>query len=245
MSRAASWVVSWMFLGVIALVITALFFSQDPGVGGTVARKGGGSVPVAVPVAWNKASVVSAQPPASYVAPKMKLSEGHWQGMDAMDLSVELKTKLRLPMTLEGVLLGETTLAAARSGLLAGDVLVAVERMPVGTLEALHQASRQVAHRSEVQLTAWRKGRWMHFVMRAPDGVLGFAQMETAPMIRASDLRPHAYRGACTECHAIGTTGHITPDPDSILLPAPVIRAGAVRPHQDRGPCQACHAIRP
>ncbi|MBF0127352.1 MAG: PDZ domain-containing protein [Magnetococcales bacterium] len=230
--RAGQWVVSAMILGVIALVIGALF---SPPLQEAVLPVAQGVA--ATPVAW--------QPPpvASYVPGKLKLSEGHWQGMDAMPLSVELKTKLKLPMNLEGVLLGETTLASARAGLLAGDVLVAVEGNPVNTLEGLQQASKQVAQRQSVRLRVYRQGRWFDHVMRVPDGVLGFAQMESAPMIKAGDLRPHAYRGPCTDCHAIGDTGHITPDPDGIILPAPVIRAGAVRPHSDRGPCQACHRV--
>ncbi len=252
MIRAAQWLVSGMFLALIALVIGALFLSPDPDFDGHMVESAvtpttqtlvnGGMVSV-VPAAWNRAAMVPSQPPAAYFGQKMKLSEGHWQGMDAMPLSVELKTKLQLPMNLQGVLLGETTMAAAASGLLAGDVLVAVERVPINSLEALQSESKRVADRDAVNLTAYRKGQMFDFVMRSPEGPLGFAQMETAPMIQTSDQRPHAYRGPCTDCHAIGSTGHITPDPDGILLPAPVIRAGVRRPHSDRGPCQACHVV--
>lgn len=246
MMRADQWVVSAMIFGLIVLVIGALFTGSDgENVGLPVAQTQAGvaGMPLVVPAAWQQAGSAPSQPPEAFFGPLIKLSEGHWQGMDAMPLSAEIKTKLKLPMTLEGVLLGETTMAAARSGLLAGDVLVAVERNPITTLEELQQQSKRVAQKEAVTLTAYRNGKLLNFVMRAPDGVLGFAQMETAPMIFASDQRPHANRGPCTDCHAIGTTGHITPDPDGILLPAPVIRVGVMRPHSDRGPCQACHAI--
>ncbi|MBF0429254.1 MAG: magnetochrome domain-containing protein [Magnetococcales bacterium] len=234
MKQSGQWMVSVMMVGLIALVIKALFFNSD--------LPSSQPLVTAAPVAWTR-PMATTPAATSYVADSMKLSEGHWQGMDAMPLSMELKTKLQLPMNLQGVLLGETTMASARSGMLAGDVLVAVEHWPVNTLESLQQASKQVARRNAANLTVYRKGKLLNVTLRSTNGELGFAQMETAPMIFPSDQRPHPYRGPCTDCHAIGSTGHIKPDPDGILLPAPAIRAGVSRTHSDRGPCQACHAI--
>jgi len=96
-------------------------------------------------------------------------------------------------------------------------------------------------------MTVYRKGQWFSLTLSAPDN-LGFVQAETAPMILPGEIMPHPYRGPCTDCHAIGTTGHIVPDPDGIILPPPPISAQALAtppPHKDRGPCQACHQIIP
>ncbi|CAK0775770.1 Multi-heme protein MamP [Gammaproteobacteria bacterium] len=179
----------------------------------------------------------------AYVAPNIRLAEAHWQGLEALPLSVELKQKLRLPDTLNGLLIDEVTLNAAASGLLAGDVLGAVDGVAVNSLEELVQASKRVQNKTNAVLTVYRKGQWFSFTLSAPDN-LGFVQAETAPMILPGEIMPHPYRGPCTQCHAIGTTGHIVPDPDNIILPPPPISAKATTPsHQERGPCSACHQI--
>ncbi|MBF0416683.1 MAG: magnetochrome domain-containing protein [Magnetococcales bacterium] len=177
-----------------------------------------------------------------FMNPKAKLSEGHWKGLEALPLSIELKKKLKLPMELEGLLIDEVTLNAAEAGLLAGDVLVAVNGKPVRTLEDLVTESRRVQMAKSASMLIYRKGKMQQFMLVAKNN-LGFAQVETAPMILPGEIMPHPYRGPCTQCHAIGTTGHIVPDPDGIILPPPPIRANAVAPHKDRGPCQACHTI--
>ncbi|MEO5345515.1 MAG: PDZ domain-containing protein [Magnetococcus sp. YQC-9] len=177
-----------------------------------------------------------------YLNPKAKLSEGHWKGLEALPLSIELKKKLKLPMELEGLLIDEVTLNAAEAGLLAGDVLVAVNGKPVRSLEELVVETRRVQMARSASMLVYRKGKMQQFMLVAKNN-LGYAQVETAPMILPGEIMPHPYRGPCTQCHAIGTTGHIVPDPDGIIMPPPPIRANAVSPHKDRGPCQACHII--
>ncbi|MBF0400444.1 MAG: PDZ domain-containing protein [Magnetococcales bacterium] len=185
-----------------------------------------------------------AAPPDAYIPPNLQWAEAHWQGMEGIPLTEELKKKLKLPMDLQGVLLDETTLAAAASGLRAGDVLVAINGNTVTTLEGVLRESKRVKRQKSVPLTVWRRGRLYTVVLAVPDE-LGFAQVETAPMILSGDIAPHPYRGPCTQCHAVGTGGHMVPDPDLVTLPAPVIRADTPRPHQDRGACEACHIIVP
>ncbi|MBF0614914.1 MAG: magnetochrome domain-containing protein [Magnetococcales bacterium] len=177
-----------------------------------------------------------------YLNPKARLSEGHWKGLEALPLSNELKQKLKLPMELEGLLIDEVTLNAAEAGLLAGDVLVAVNGRPVRSLEDLVTESRRVQMAKSASMLIYRKGKMQQFMLVARNN-LGYAQVETAPMILPGEIMPHPYRGPCTQCHAIGTTGHIVPDPDGIILPPPPIRANAASPHKDRGPCHACHTI--
>ncbi len=194
--------------------------------------------------------------PGNFIPKKIALSEAHWQGMDTMRLTSELRRKLRFPRGLKGILIDEVTLNAAKSGFLAGDVIVQVNNDRVTTLEEFQQSSRKVRNLSQVPLTVLRKtdqtqnGRFaitrMTLLLRGePD--LGFAQVEAAPMIAPGDGRPHPYRGSCTGCHTIGKGFELTPDPDLIILPPPVITKATadkgVSPHLDRGPCIACHTI--
>ncbi|MBF0184926.1 MAG: magnetochrome domain-containing protein [Magnetococcales bacterium] len=177
-----------------------------------------------------------------FMNPKARLAEGHWKGLEALPLSVELKKKLRLPMELEGLLVDEVTLNAAAAGLLAGDVILAVNSQRIRTLEELKAATLRIQLAKSATITVYRAGKVQNFLLVAKNS-LGQAQVETAPMILPGEIMPHPYRGPCTQCHAIGTTGHIVPDPDGIVLPPPAIRAGTPAPHKDRGPCQACHQI--
>ncbi|MBF0179731.1 MAG: magnetochrome domain-containing protein [Magnetococcales bacterium] len=228
------------FLGLIALVFLAMFSSPR-----------GVDAPLAPAPAVQPRTIVPAQPPAPetapgspapFINPKARLSEGHWKGLEALPLSAELKQKLRLPMELEGLLVDEVTLNAARAGLLAGDVIVTINGRAVNTLEAMVEESRKVQMSKSVPITVYRAGRLQTFLLVARTN-LGLAQVETAPMILPGDIMPHPYRGPCTQCHPIGSTGHIVPDPDGVILPPPPIRADAAAPHKDRGPCQACHPI--
>jgi membrane-associated protease RseP (regulator of RpoE activity) len=178
----------------------------------------------------------------TYVAPNIKLAEGHWQGLEALPLTEELKLKLQLPAGLQGLLVDEITLNAAASGLLGGDILIKVNGHKVSSIEELVKESKRVKNRNRVALTVVRNGRPATLTLKGSEK-LGFAQVETAPMILPGAMLPHPYRGACTRCHPIGTGGHVTPDPDGIVLPPPTISADVKRPHQDRGPCNACHVI--
>ncbi|MBF0136222.1 MAG: PDZ domain-containing protein [Magnetococcus sp. DMHC-1] len=176
------------------------------------------------------------------VAPEIRLSEAHWQGLEALPLSVELKRKLKLPMDLEGLLVDEVSLITAAAGLRAGDVLVQFHGQPVHSLRELQAVTRRYQSLNQATLTVYRKGALLTFNVKAEEN-LGLAQVETAPMILPGDIAPHRYRGACTQCHAIGTTGHIVPDPDGIVLPPGPILAGVQSPHRDRGACAVCHQI--
>lgn len=192
----------------------------------------------------------------NYVDPDIQIAEAHWQGMDVVPLTDELKRKLRYPMGLDGLLIDEVTLGSAAAGLLAGDVITAVGDAPVTTLKEFQQQTRTLRSRRRGSITVLRKGAMMNdgrFAMSpvalvlAADQDLGFAQLEGAPMILPGDGRPHSYRGPCTQCHAIGVGFELTPDPDLITLPPPSITIEAANegrsPHRNRGPCSACHTI--
>ncbi|MEO5338021.1 MAG: PDZ domain-containing protein [Magnetospirillum sp. WYHS-4] len=230
------------------------------------------AAPVAVPAAPNVASAVAqdmgaagnvaaggAEDPAvpNYIPRNVEIFEAHWQGMDCRLLTAELRKKLKFPMDLKGVLIGEVTLNAVDAGLFAGDVIVEIEDMPVETLEDLQRQSMGVRNQPQAKVVVLRKGpekerglytmQRLSLVLRA-NPYLGMAQVEGAPQIKPGDPRPHGYRGACTKCHAIGKGFELTPDPDLITLPPPPISRDAVvkgvPPHEDNGPCKACHIIR-
>ena len=194
--------------------------------------------------------------PGNFIPKKIALSEAHWQGMDTMRLTSELRRKLKFPRGLQGIMIDEVTLNSANSVFLAGDVIVKVNNDRVTTLEEFQQSSRKVRNLNRVPMTVLRKGdktqdgrfaitQMILFLRAEPD--LGIAQVEAAPMIAPGDVRPHPYRGACTNCHTIGIGFELTPDPDMIILPPPTITKATadmgVSPHLDRGPCVACHTI--
>ena len=194
--------------------------------------------------------------PGNFIPKKIALSEAHWQGMDTMRLTSELRRKLKFPRGLQGIMIYEVTLNSANSGFLAGDVIVKVNNDRVTTLEEFQQSSPKVRNLNRVPMTVLRKGdktqdgrfaitQMILFLRAEPD--LGIAQVEAAPMIAPGDVRPHPYRGACTNCHTIGIGFELTPDPDMIILPPPTITKATadmgVSPHLDRGPCVACHTI--
>ncbi len=198
-----------------------------------------------------------AAPPPNYIPSDIQLFEAHWQGMDVRLLDSELRRKLKYPRGLQGILIDEVTLNAARSGLLAGDVIIHVMNDRVTTLEGFQKSSRTVRGLRQTTLTVLRKSDWGEdgrfavkrttLVLRG-DPDLGFAQVEAAPMILPGDGRPHLYRGACTRCHAVGIGFELTPDPDLITLPPPpILHATVVKEislHRYRGPCEACHVIK-
>lgn len=214
--------------------------------------------PNGVQSANNEVFNLAAPGSGNFVPSRMKLYEAHWQGMDVMKLTAELRQQLGYPRGMQGVIINEVTLNAALSGMLGGDIIVAIKDMPVTELESFVEASRQVKNLRHAAVTVMRKGEEkdnngryvMHrmvYILRARLE-LGFAQAEGAPMILPGDPRPHAYRGACTDCHTIGDGSFTMPDPDLIILPPPPISTEQVQqndnPHRDRGPCIACHLIR-
>lgn len=198
----------------------------------------------AVPAQNPRTMVVALQTAGPNPGPgkPLKLQEGHWAGMEAICITDELIKKLKLPPDIKGVLLDEVTLAAAASGFMAGDIVVEINRRPVRDLQEFRESTMAVRDRKSVEVTVDRKRALTKLVLQAD--ILGIAQMESAPMVPAGSIAPHPYRGPCTDCHAIGTTGELTPDPGGIILPPPPIPAGAVPPHRDWGSdCFSCHGL--
>jgi hypothetical protein len=173
--------------------------------------------------------------------------EGHWLGIEVLSLTPLLAKEYGVPAGESGVLVDEITLEGAESGILAGDVIHAIEKCPTPDLKAFFLATQHVRDREQARITVRRRGQKMTHVLRARNTrVLGFAQMEAAQPILPGAVRPHRTRGRpCTDCHIIMQSGGQLPKDAGDLLPnPPPIARNAVVPHGDRGRCATCHVIR-
>jgi len=173
--------------------------------------------------------------------------EGHWLGLEVIELTTELATEYQIPRGQTGVLVDEVTLEAAESGILAGDMVQSIGGFPTPDLKAFFNATQRerVMEARKAKVVVSRRGSKQTFFMTARNtNILGLAQMEAAQPIQPSALRPHRYRGACTNCHVFMQTGGQLPtDAGDILPNTPPITANAKAPHRNRGKCANCHVI--
>ena len=172
--------------------------------------------------------------------------EAHWQGLEMIVLTPALARALGIDPTFKGVIADDVTPPADACGFLGGDIITAVNGVPTNDLNSFIDASDPVREQRSIQVTVIRKGRTFPLVLWALQDRLGVANGETAPMIPSGSVSPHAYQGACTGCHRIGTKGQLPVDQGDLLSrAAPPIRPGSTRPHRDRGNCITCHQILP
>lgn len=194
---------------------------------------GGGGTGPSAPFLANTPGPAASLPPV----------EGHWVGMETLELTPELAFFLNIPSNIKGVIIDEAVMEAQDAGLNAGDVVVRIGAMDTFTLKQFRAATRAVRKEKIVNVVAYRKGKYKTFTIRSVWPV-GPAQMETAQMIPKGAVAPHRYKGACTNCHTIGNTGQLTKDGGDLLnINAPPIRKGAKAPHRYRGKCVTCHTI--
>ncbi len=173
--------------------------------------------------------------------------EAHWIGLEAGPLLPAVAKANRIPANVSGVFVDEVTLVAADAGLLAGDVITAVNGSQVTDLKSFKNATKQVALATQAQVTIFRHGATRNITVISPDE-LGFAQIEGAPMILATDRAPHGYYGPCDSCHTIAPGGinlnQMAKDLGDILTKtAPNIKKGTPAPHGNRGACSKCHVL--
>jgi len=173
--------------------------------------------------------------------------EAHWIGLEAGPLLPAVAKANNIPANVSGVFVDEVTLIAADSGLLAGDVITAVNGIQVTDLRSFKNATKQVALANQAQVTIFRRGATRNIAINTPDE-LGFAQIEGAPMILATDRAPHGNYGPCDSCHAIAPAGinlnQMAKDLGDILTKtAPNIKKGTPAPHGNRGACSKCHVL--
>ena len=175
------------------------------------------------------------------------LQEGHWIGLEVIPLTGTIARANNIPVDVDGVLVDEVTLLSAESGLLAGDVITAVNGKEITDLKTFKDATKDAANSNQASVKVYRTGGYRDFIISGAEA-LGFAQMEAAPMILSAARSPHPYYGPCDRCHTIskgaGNPQHLAKDMgDSLILTAPPIKAGATAPHRDRGACKKCHQI--
>jgi len=173
--------------------------------------------------------------------------EGHWIGLEVGPLTPALAQANGIPQGIKGVLVDEVTLLAAASGIIAGDVITAINDKATGDLYAFKEATRPIAMSNRAVVTVYRGGQYKRIDVISNEE-LGLAQMEAAPMINATDPSPHGYYGACEKCHAIAktvkNTGQMAKDGGDVLTKkAPPIKWGVKAPHGNRGVCVNCHTV--
>jgi hypothetical protein len=191
--------------------------------------------------------IPQAQANNSFQMEEKIFQEGHWIGLEVIPLTGMIAKANNIPADVSGVLIDEVTLLAAESGLLAGDVITAVNGKGVSDLKTFRDATKDNALSNQASVKVYRTGGYRDFIISGAEA-LGFAQMEAAPMILSTARSPHPYYGPCDRCHTIskgaGNPQHLAKDMgDSLILTAPPIKAGAIAPHRDRGACKKCHQI--
>ena len=194
---------------------------------------------------FNAAPAASQLPtPKEQGAAHKELVEGHWLGMEVIPLVPELAKEFNIAPDTKGILVDEISLESAESGVLAGDMVVAIDGFATPDLYAFTEATRRVRNRTQAKILVNRRGQLLEYTMMS-DRPMGFSQNESAQPIRPGAISPHRSRGkACTECHIIMETGGQLPiDAGDILPSPPPIIKGAVAPHEDRGKCNTCHVI--
>jgi hypothetical protein len=178
--------------------------------------------------------------------PLLPFQEAHWQGLELLPHTRTLAKLLKLPPDARGVIVDESTMPADDAGFQAGDLVTAVGGVPTPDLLAFIDATSRIRALPRIDVDIYRKEQPMRLEMTALLGRLGTANGETAQTIPPGSRPPHAYQGACTNCHRIGTKGQLPTDQGDLLTKtAPVISAGQRAPHESRGTCTACHVIRP
>jgi len=174
----------------------------------------------------------------------LPFQEAHWQGLELLPNTRTLAKLLQLPHDAKGVIVDEATMPADDAGFLAGDMVTAVGGIPTPDLMSFILATSEVRSSHRIQVDILRKDQRKQLVLAGLMGRLGTANGETAQTIPPGSLPPHAYQGACTNCHRIGTQGQLPTDQGDLLVKtAPPIQAGQSPPHEVRGTCSACHSI--
>jgi S1-C subfamily serine protease len=192
------------------------------------------------------AAVVGAElpTPGEQQAAKKILVEGHWLGMELIPLTPELVREYRIPPGTQGLLVDEISLQAAESGILAGDMLVAIDGFATPELTAFTEVTRRVKNKNSAEMLVNRRGQLLKLTISS-QGPLGISQNEAAQPILPGAISPHRSMGKpCTACHIIMKSGgQLATDAGDILPSPPAITRDAMASHEYRGNCRNCHLI--
>ena len=195
------------------------------------------------PMDPNNAGLLS---PADQNAASKVIVEGHWLGMELMDLTPALRGIYGLSPDVQGVIVDEITLESAESGVLAGDVITQVGDRPTRDLKEFLRATEAIAGAKTANVVVNRLNVEKRFTLVAKNTkTVGFSQVEGAQPIKPGAVSPHRTRNrVCTECHVIMRTGGQLPVDEGDITPTPPpISASATAPHPNRGVCNSCHVI--
>jgi hypothetical protein len=182
--------------------------------------------------------------PREQRASKKKLVESHWLGLELISLIPELAKEYNVPFDTKGVLVDEISLEGAESGILAGDMILAIDGISTPDLLTFTEATRRVKNKNRAEVLVSRRGRLLKFTVSTGRS-LGFSQNEAAQPIFPGAISPHRNRNKpCTTCHIIMRTGGQLPtDAGDILPNPPPITKNAAAPHEYRGACRNCHVV--
>jgi hypothetical protein len=110
--------------------------------GGAFGTLAAGNAPPSGPVMPPAGQVpVAAQPPAAPAAARQP-SEGAWLGMEVVPITNLTASQYSIPPGVRGLVVAEAEGQAAVSGVQAGDVLVAINGLPVGDMRSFLQATQ-------------------------------------------------------------------------------------------------------
>lgn len=182
--------------------------------------------------------------PKQQGAAQKKLVEGHWHGMEVIELGPELAREYGIMSSSAGLLVDEVTLEVAETGVLAGDVLFRLDAMEISTLKDFSEATYLLRNNHAVEMGILRGGRRTSVWLRTRRA-LGAAMFEAAPPVFPGAIAPHKdKKRPCTDCHLImASGGQLAIDAGDLLPSPPPIAADAIALHGNRGPCQTCHRI--
>jgi hypothetical protein len=165
--------------------------------------------------------VYPAAMPEPPVVKDVMVQEGHWLGLEVITLTPELAAANKIQENVEGVLVDEVTLLSARSGLLAGDVIVGIDGNRVRDLSEFLITTKMVKDMRHTNITIFRNGNYNDkyygqcdrcheiapkntTVNKAELGKdLGDTLAQAPPSINIASPLPHRYRGVCQNCHEI------------------------------------------
>jgi hypothetical protein len=199
------------------------------------------------PTAPAPSAPAATAPGQPIVVPDVPFIEGHWIGLETIPLTPAIAQANSIPPEVTGVLIDEVTLLSAMAGIVAGDVITAVNGKKVIDLKSFQVATKDVAQSRQATVSLYSGGKAKNLTVIGVEA-LGVAQMEAAPMILATARSPHPYYGPCDRCHAIAkgpaNINQLLKDQgDALTKVAPNIRAGTPAPHRNRGKCTSCHVV--
>jgi hypothetical protein len=145
--------------------------------------------------------VAGAAPPAVAVpqarpAPTGLPTEGSWLGMEVVPITPLTATQYGIPNDLRGLVVAEAEGQSTTAGVAAGDVIVAINSIPIGDMRTFLQATQNGQLRSGA-VDIMRGGKFMKVSLGQAPGLVADTRLRAdEPNARWSGTRPQARAGA-------------------------------------------------